>query len=292
MIPGTDFYGINKIIMDHAGLPRLLPLPVAVQHGWLRQPTGFESQLAPPEVWLWSERTAIAHRAMFPYVPVRIVGAPFAYFLAQVRNTLPDRVPVGSIAIPMHSSHFVKARFSAEEFADELRSLPEEFHPVTVMLYYLDMTPDNVAAYERRGFSVVTNGSLFSPLFLHKFVANVHGKRFCIFNDFGSGVLYCAHMGLTPVQQGGTTQFYDVGDPHASEQIHAGLRDFDKPFLARLGAGELSRLVREELGLDHLLSPAIARRLILRSYSPRIISRILSLMARKQRDKLLRRALP
>jgi len=262
MYSGAGFYGIREILLAYAKLPGFLPLPVAVQHGWLRSATTFETSGNPPEIWVASQRIASEFEAFYPKDKIRIVGSFYCYLMALLKNDLPPVVRSGSICIPPHSSHFVSSEYSLENFARRLNELGDEYKPITVMLYFLDMNNSTVDGYEKFGFKVVSNGSLFEADFSKNFVRNVYDKQHCIFSDLGSGVLFAADMGLNLVHIDIESSHVNRGEKHVTDEMLSRVKLFDEDFLNFIDKEQLSL----ELGKPYMLSPGELRRAILHNY--------------------------
>lgn len=284
MFPGVNFYGIKQLLLSYAGLPRWLPFPVAVQHGWLRLPTSFESNAFPPEIWVWSHRIKAEMEKFYPSEKIRVVGSFFCYLMKIIGKSMPPVEPCGSICIPPHSSHFTKTGYSAEDFARKVELLGDEYKPITVMLYYLDMEDEVVKIYERRGFKVVSNGSLFSSEFLFNFVKNVYGKKHCIYSDMGSGVFFAAELGLTAVHVEIPSSMTNMGDAHVTEDFILAAKNFDKG----LSSGVGKTWMLDELGKECLISPKEMRAILLKNYRTK---RFVYVLFRSLCGKVLRRIL-
>jgi hypothetical protein len=264
MYPGASFYGIRKTLLAYSKLPNFLPLPVAVQHGWQRVAHEFESSTKPPEIWVWSARIAKSLEQFYPKEKIRIIGSSFCY-LNQIINkdTFPITNRHGSVCIPPHSSHLGKTNYSVESFARQLSELSEEFKPIRVMLYYLDINENVVKCYEKYGFEVVSNGELYDSNFLIKFMRNVYDKEYCIFSDLGSGVFYSAHMGLKLHHIDNIrTTIENFGNIFISESTHANSIKFDEKFLRQMNGVNII----EEVGENYMLSPNEMRSLIIKNY--------------------------
>lgn len=262
MYPGCDFYGIRKIILDYSRLPNFLPLPVAIQHGWQRFPHAFETSANPPEVWVWSARLKRELESFYPANKIRVVGSCFNYLIANQGETDSSDAKVGSVCIPPHSSHFAETHYSVNDFIERLAALDDAFNPITVMLYYLDMNQATVDLYENAGFKVVSNGSLFDNDFLKRFVSNVSGRRYCIYSDLGSGVLYAASLGVEPYRIDLPSQVINKGNPHITEKMITDVAAFDDEFVRTMTTGKIN----QEMGVDYMLSPSRMRALILKNY--------------------------
>lgn len=262
MYPGARFYGIGRTLLAHARLPKFLPFPVAVQHGWQRHAHAFEASANPPEIWVWSPRMAAEMEAFYPRSKIRVVGSFFCYLKQQMLDDLAEVEKKGSICIPPHSSHSAATEYSSTEFVRRLVELGEEYKPITVMLYYLDMNSDTVEMYEKLGFKVVSNGTLDEVDFLKRLVLNIYDKRFCIFSDLGTGVVLAAEMGLSLVRFDIESSVVNRGNIYISEDYISRTKEFDEKFIRSLSAASLA----SEFGESNLLSPSEMRRLILRNY--------------------------
>lgn len=263
MYPGSSFYGIKKILLKHAKLPEFLPFPFAVQHGWQRIAHNYEAGSRPPEIWVWSARIADDLARFYPRKKIRVAGSFFCYHIQSVKEDIrcgPNKM--GSICIPPHSSHHAKTLYSAENFAKYLSRLPDEYKPIRVMLYYLDMTQEVMETYQKYGFDIVTNGELTDDAFIDRFVKNINGKKYCIFSDLGSGVLFSLNLGLLPYQVSIASSIDNHGNPYLSESYISDSKKFDEDFLTKLD----EKSCNEELGEKYLMSSRHMRRVILRGY--------------------------
>lgn len=272
MYAGAEFYGIRETLLAYAKLPGFLPLPVAVQHGWLRYATTFETSGNPPEIWVDSQRIASELEAFYPKNQIRIVGSFYYYLMALLKNELPPVVRSGSICIPPHSSHFVSTVYSVEDYARKLNELGNEYKPITVMVYFLDMINSTIETYEKYGFRVVSNGSLFEVNFLRNFVRNVHDKQHCIFSDLGSGVLFAADMGLNLVRMDIDSRYINLGQKHGTDEQRSSIKMFDEKYIRSLDKDQVAL----ELGKRYLLSPRELREAILRNYFTRCFAKRLA----------------
>lgn len=262
MFPGSDFYGIKEALLGYARLPTFLPLPVAVQHGWQRFAHTFEASAKPPEIWVWSERLARELESFYPSNKIRVVGSFFYYLLENTRRDLPVKVRQGSICIPPHSSHLARTEYSLERYIELLGQMGSKFEPITIMLYYLDMDEHTVRLYEKAGFQVVSNGTLYDKKFLHNFISHVYDKQFCIYSELGSGVLYASELGVTPVRINVESKPINRGNPYLKSEMFAATARFDEEFLMTMSEAT----IREEMGKKYVLSPEAVRSLILKNY--------------------------
>jgi len=277
MYAGTEFYGINEIFMNYAGIPSYIPLPVAVQHGWQYQPTTFEIDSKPPEIWVWSKRMAELYSQAFPEFRVRITGSSFCYLYDELKKVEPIVGRKGSIVIPNHSTHHIGVKYSAEEYAELLYNLDEKYKPISVLLYYLDLNKDTVSAYTKYGFDIRCNGSLFDSNFLVNFINNVNDKEYCIApGDFGSGVFYAMYMGLKPHQLGSLSSYHGLDIVFKNDITRIKSYENDELGLRKKINNNLTLdMVKQELGVEYLLSKDELRKIIFNNYTPKVVYTLL-----------------
>jgi hypothetical protein len=194
---GGGYYGIGKIIKEYANFPVCLPFPASIQHGGLTRITHIHDAFpGSPENWFWTEDLAAKYQHEFRGLNIRVVGAPFLYLLTHLNYVEPLDMK-GSIVFPAHSSHLIKVECDFEKYADMLEALPDEYKPITVCMYFLDIESGFDASFKRKGFEIVKNGdSLYDINFLKQFIENTRGKKYAFSNQATSALLFASAMGL------------------------------------------------------------------------------------------------
>jgi hypothetical protein len=299
---GNEMYGFGRIMRAFARLPRWWPIYCRIQHG-------FEPFLGdyPPE-WLTAKLAfyvapdKLCHFLMFNpehasflrsrgHENVVGVGAPVIYMDAELQRHHAIRArdgTRGTIAFPTKSTHYSPMKVDAETMADRLASLPKEFQPVRVCLYYLDVNQGSDAPYRRRGLEVVTNGPLFSQQFIHRFYENCRPCRYATTNDpLSSSILYAIWGGLRVFETPANIQVDMAGSSlhqdYAWDRQHAGKlapRRFPMAELDDLRSQ--SEYASHELGASVKRSPQELRALL----GGWLQTRLLRAMAKKGCTKL------
>jgi hypothetical protein len=256
--PGNSYYGIGNIVRKYAGFPDYLPLPVSLQHGWSILPTNHDAHYNAGENWYWSRDLEEKYIQQYPGLKTRTIGAPFLYLL-RLLNYVEPKNKQGSIVFPSHSSSLIKIQCDFYEYALMLASLPEEYKPITVCLYFLDLDKGLDKPFREQGFEIVSNGeNLYAVNFLENFVNNVHGKKYAFSNQMTSALLFAVSMGLLSFFLG--PEFITKSDDPNYINIDYTLlhRDWEASYLAyfRFPLSHLQQkdLVRKELGIDYILS--------------------------------------
>ncbi len=109
-------------------------------------------------------------------------------------NPKPDRN--GTLAFPSHSSSQFDFSEGYSKYAKDLIQLPENYHPVTICLYYYDILQGHHKIFADAGFQVVTNGYVGDPSFVDHLYENISSHRYITSNHAGSYAFYALEMGI------------------------------------------------------------------------------------------------
>ena len=258
----ASYYGIGKILKQYSNFPAFLPLPVNVQHGyvggWVHR---HDARRDAPENWFWDEYTRKSHEKSFAGIKGRTVGAPFLYLLRNINySSLQLEEKRGTIVFPAHSSALVKVSADFKAFAEQLERLPDEFHPITVCAYHIDLDRGIYQPFIDKGFKLVTNGSsLYEKAFQDNFINNSKDKKFAISNNICTALLFSNALGLHSYLLGPGIRL-DSKDPHFQ-----GVDQRDNAKKYRIEIAEYftfphadyeaqKKMVLKLLGQDHMLS--------------------------------------
>ncbi len=267
----ATYYGTGKIMRLYSSFPRWLALPVSIQHGWAMSTSPVHAVEKAPENWYWSVAAEQRYANAYPKISTRPSGAPFLYLLQVLGYTpLPTTAQQGSIVFPSHSTFQIDMVCDFDHYAAQLAALPEQYHPITVCLYYTDHERGLAEPFLRHGFPVVTNGQThLDDAFLWNFVQNVHGQRYIFSNQMSSSLLFGAAMNLTAHFWGPEFQVFNPNkfwEQRDFNQYHRGWEAtyrevfrFPDPDLAHQ-----KQVVEAELGKAQMLSPRQMRSLLWR----------------------------
>lgn len=191
--PTTSYYGIGDIFRKYAGLPDDEPLPFGADHyiPWEEEnphhgdlPAGFPAFLATTKhrARAYSENgipRAIAAGSAFHYLHAFLESRDGPSSEAKSERR-------GTIAFPHKSTVGIDRTFDYAAFADKLVNLPREYHPIAVCIYWQDYQSGRHQAYLDAGLQVISCGTVYDPLFLHRFIDAVSRFRFACGNAIGS----------------------------------------------------------------------------------------------------------
>lgn len=211
----NDYYGQATILKRYASLPPDKPLTFVLEHG-LR----FDRGMGPidRDALLETVGSPSARRAeiLRTLTSKTVVPIGFGYLYAQdlvAREHGADPAPHerrGTLAFPAHSTHYIRARFDHESYADELVGLPADFQPVAICGYWKDILDGSLEAYARRGMPLLTCGHMFD----HDFLLRLHDLcrrfRYATGNRIGTSVFAAAASGCRFFYSGPREVVYDV----------------------------------------------------------------------------------
>jgi hypothetical protein len=206
-------YGMGTLYREYAGLPDDEPLAFSGDHGVPLDPD-FEDAVdfdhgLPTFLAAYPERAAAFTRRGKPRV---VHGAFPIHYAKALLDRNPDWQPPterrGTIAFPHKSAANIDRSFDFERFAQWLADLPDEFQPVTVCIYWMDVLRDRHLPYANRGMPVVTCGNFFDTQFLFRFIDLCSRAKYACGNGVASSyplsvVCGCQyfHTDVGPIQR-------------------------------------------------------------------------------------------
>lgn len=191
-------YGIADIIKRWAGTPQERPLMIALPHGVEYGTAKFFTQheLVPVVATCRSKGT-LPYSAM-PISRLWHVASPYVHVTSM--SAVHDHpVRRGSVFFPLHSTATVPIDQNVREVINNLRGLPECFHPVTVCIYWADVLRGVHRAYLDAGFKVTSAGHIYDPVFLYRLHRICIQHQFAVHHHVGSAVAFSIKSGCRTV---------------------------------------------------------------------------------------------
>jgi hypothetical protein len=258
-------YGFNKIIRQYTKFPWYLPLPAHMEHGWTVLSNAAISDLAfdEPLMLVFSKRREKAWKAASK-TPVEVMGAPFTIY-KKLHGIKLKKDAVGTVVFPGHSTYDLKSRYSIENLCHQLKSLPKEFQPVTICLFWLDFIDKRANIYRQHGFRVVSAGPMISNSlsFVKNFYEILSSHKYAASNEVGSYTLYAVDLGLPFFLIGEKTILENKGkkDVNVAESSSQEDTTYGKKVVSLFTTGPLTSIkpeqtqfVAEETGLNDRLT--------------------------------------
>lgn len=198
-------YDMKRIIEQYAGIKTRIKR-WEVQHGWsvLDGVMPYDLTHNVDLMLCWNKRYRDDWRKKSK-IPCEIVAAPFIIYRRE-NHIEKSRNAKGTIAYPAHSTDVSKSDYNIDKYCELLRSLPEEFQPVTVSLHHCDI--DEYAMdkeYEKRGFKTVcASYNQGDKQFYEAFYDILKNFKYATSNEPGSYTFYAVEMGIP---------FFILGEP-------------------------------------------------------------------------------
>lgn len=214
--PRVRNYGFTDIMREYAGLPRVVPFPAYMEHGWYLATEPRESDLRQriPAMLVFNERRAAAWRRLSG-VPVAVMGAPFVHY-RRAEGIEVRAGAKGTVAFPAHSGTVVEACFDEDGYCADLHALPPEHKPLTVCLHWDDIRRGRAEAFERNKLRVVTAGPRHDPSFAARFYEILSSHQRATSNALGTYVLYSVELGIPFLLHGERAVFRTPAGSEAS----------------------------------------------------------------------------
>lgn len=250
--PENGYYGHRAILNRFVGVPEARSLAGTLQHGWyMAAGPRRRSQRIPR--FVWGDRNLGGARA----IPV---GAPFLYH-ERVRR---PSAPAGSalLSMPYHG-HGADLDGAHTQYASFLESIQGDYDAITVCLHPLEYGTPIQDLYDRRGFSVVTNGDRHDQAFLDRLLDLLSKHASITTNRLSTGLLYGAALGRHVFTGGPFARSADRGMLEMSYEQQWDLYQREFGHLAEgLSGDEARRFAGRELGADHVRDPGELRDLL------------------------------
>ena len=269
----NSIYGFNAIIREYASYPSTLPLFCRYEHGWnyLTESDAYDLLTDKPLMLVWSRRRLQAWNEKSS-IPAAIVGAPFIHY-RKLKQIEKDSAANGTVAFPAHATPLIDAVFDIDEYCKQLKSLPIEFHPITICLHQHDLERKKDEIYKKYGFNVVTAGPIWvlGFEFVKKFYEILRSHKYATSNQVGSYSFYAVEMGIPFFIFGELANMKNNGEPLRPAKYNY----LDYPvgiFATEMFPGptqviseEQKNFVEEELGVHDCLSGIELRQLLVES---------------------------
>lgn len=188
-------YDMNNIIAEYLG--RSIDFTgVCIEHGWYpkAEAPGCDLKNATKLMLCWSRRNKDIWDKSSP-VPCYVLGCPFMLY-RQLHKIEKSPDAKGTIAYPAHSLRECKAVFDIEQYCRQLKSLPEEFQPVTVSLHREDIEYYGLdKVYQQHGFKTVC-ASLENKPFYQAFYDILKNFKYATSNEPGSYAFHAVEMDI------------------------------------------------------------------------------------------------
>lgn len=227
----AHLYGMRDIFLEYFELPKNLMTSFHLDHGInLPEPNkkpesySYENNAA---IFVTNEEMAGLYRSLTDK-PVHAVGALFPRY-REMHKIEPKAERKGTVAFPIHSIFGVDIKDGWRQYAEDLLNLPEEFHPIKICVYWLDVERGRHKVFEEMDLEVMTAGYFTSQKFVQRFYDILSNAKYATSNEFGSYLPYAIEMGIPFFMYGKRVEL-ENSKPDTIQKFPAGKFEFTEEF--------------------------------------------------------------
>lgn len=190
-------YDMKRILENYAGIETNVKR-WEIQHGWMAAETvpAIDLERDIDLMLFWNKRLKSDWETKSK-VKCEVITSPFVVYRRE-NNIVQSPEAKGTIAYPAHSTHKIKLEYDIDEYCEILRSLPEEFQPVTISLHHSDIEEYAMdKEYEKRGFKTVcASYNQGGKQFYEAFYDILKNYKYATSNEPGSYSFYAIEAGI------------------------------------------------------------------------------------------------
>ncbi len=210
-----EIYSFGRHIRDYASYPSWLPLMVYSDHG----AGPYYDGIPPHELnsgaycqFYHSPDNVEAFRKISER-PCYTMLSPFVHYRRrhQIEQTPDAR---GTLVYFSHSTSAFEVKTNLERYIEELRRLPEKYHPICISIHMHDVENGVHRYFMEQGFPVYTAGNPSDQRFAERFYELLRHFRYTTSNSPGSHTFYSVEMGIPYFSYGDEPDFYNQADPN------------------------------------------------------------------------------
>lgn len=193
----AEVYSFGKHIREYSFYPSIFPLYVYTDHG----PGYYSDEVAKHELehdaccqFYHSSRCVNLFKKV-SNKPSYTMLSPFVMYRRK-KKINKSKTAKGTLAFPVHTTPGIDDFFDIELYIQQLKTLPEEFQPVSVCLHMHDIAKDRHKIFMKHGLPVYTAGNAYDYRFAERFYDILKNFKYSTSNIVGSYTYYSIEMGI------------------------------------------------------------------------------------------------
>lgn len=174
----SSLYGMDAIFKKVYKIPSFIPIAqiCILEHGANFQFSFFYERLLKSQNELIFFDNSYRVKEYNKQTGKNLIHYPLYPKYRKIKGYKPKDNRNGTLAFPSHSSSQFDFSKGYKKYADDLKLLPAEFHPITICIYYYDILQGHHKLFIDEGFNVITNGYIADP----NFIDNLYGRLFIV----------------------------------------------------------------------------------------------------------------
>jgi hypothetical protein len=208
----SEVYGFGKWLRKFAFYPKSWPLNIYFSHGVTHHdsPALHEYENTARAILFFSPRLTAEYKNNSKKASFTILS-PNVFYRKKF-NIRKVKAARGTLAFPCHSTPGIDDLTDYREYCEKLKSLAEDFQPVSVCLHYHDINKGLYKVFMEHGFEVFTVGHPFHLDFIERFYEIITNFKYVTSNELGSYTYYAVEMDIPFLLYGNPVRFINKDD--------------------------------------------------------------------------------
>jgi len=212
----SEIYSFGKHLREYGFFPRILPLYIYTDHGPASMLT---NEPAPNE--LESDACCQFYHSLYlvkkwkeiSSKPCYVLYSPFV-FCRKKKKIEKSPNAKGTLVFPAHSTQSVEDISNIEEYIEQLKNLPEKFHPISACIHMHDIRKGLHKVFMKHEIPVYTVGHTCDYRFAERFYNLLKNFKYSTSNMIGSYTYYSVEMGIPFSIYGNQPKYINKDNPN------------------------------------------------------------------------------
>lgn len=213
----AEIYGFGKHIREYGFYPLELPLFINTDHGISLHEFPLKSELeSSAPIQFYHSTRRVRDWKKVSEKPCYVMFSPFVFYR---RNNNIKQAPdaKGTLAYPAHTTPLIDDHSDIELYIQQLKTLPEEYQPVSVCLHYHDINKGQHKLFLRHNIPVFTAGNPHDYRFTERFYEIIKNFKYTTSNLVMSCLFYSVEMDIPHFLYGNRPEYINKGDSNLKE---------------------------------------------------------------------------
>ena len=218
----SEIYGFGKWIRKYGYYPSFLPLAVYSDHSgppFNATPSKHELENNAECFFCHNVEKKINYNNISTDKKAHVILSPNVFF-RKYNNISYNKNAKGTIAFPDHSTPSLDfSNFDIENYCNELKALPSEFHPVKVCLHMHDINNGSYKKYLKNNIDVITVGHTWDIRFIERLYLILSDTKYITSNDIGTIALLSIEMDIPFFVYGNRVVVKNISDENLKKGV-------------------------------------------------------------------------
>lgn len=274
----TEVYSFGKAYREWLNLPKCLPLPFYGDHGYSAL-----GELQSHEINSRANIHVTFNKYRYEKIKdsynkkILYITNPWINWRRK-HGMYPSEQRVGTLVFYSHSITDVDIiDYDYEEYFDQLRNLPDKFHPLVFMFHINDIKKGYHKFIQNMGFPYLTAGNQNNSLFIDRFYDIARNFKYATSNTGGSELFYCQELGVDYFILGEEPIFFNKGhreNPLGKldnvDRLQTKLNKYKRKLFhyrnLHGGKEDKHNFIEDSLGLNSNISKESFKKMVLKEY--------------------------